>query len=118
LFYEKADLRKFNIVDAISTKNMSSGIYLGGKLIAYALILKSAIIGNSVDAALADMAMEYLFIAASGMVLLYLFEIIIDLVIITSTNISSILKEDKIVPALQLSASKIGMALILSNAIL
>jgi uncharacterized membrane protein YjfL (UPF0719 family) len=118
LFYEKVILRKFNIIEAIGNKKLSSGIYLCGKLIAYALILKSAIAGNGSDNSTTNLILEYLFIAVSGMVLLYIFEYIIDLFIITTSTVTSILEQDLIVPALQLSAMKIGMALILSNAIL
>lgn len=118
LFYEKCILRKFNIVHAIGEGNLSAGVYLGGKLVAYSLILKSAISGNAVNTDPSGMALEYLTAAIAGMVLLYLFEYIIDLVIITSSNVTSILNDDRAAPALQLSAAKIGVALILSNAIL
>jgi uncharacterized membrane protein YjfL (UPF0719 family) len=118
LFYEKAILRNFNIIESIGNGNTSSGIYLGGKLIAYALILKSAIAGNSSDASLSYMMSEYLLLAVTGMVFLYIFEYLIDLLIITSSNVKEILLEDRMVPALQLSGAKIGMAMILSNAIL
>jgi uncharacterized membrane protein YjfL (UPF0719 family) len=118
LFYEKAILRDFNIIESISNGNVSSGIYIGGKLIAYALILKSAIAGNSSDATLSYMMSEYLLLAVTGMLFLYVFEYLIDLLIITSSNVKEILLEDRMVPALQLSGAKIGMAMILSNAIL
>ena len=118
LFYEKAILRNFNIIESIGNGNTASGIYLAGKLIAYALILKSAIAGNASDATLSYMMSEYLLLAVTGMVFLYVFEYLIDLLIITSSNVKEILLEDRMVPALQLSGAKIGMALILSNAIL
>ena len=118
LFYEKAVLRKFDIVGSISEGHAASGIYLGGKLIAYALILKSAIAGNSVNADVLSMVSEFALLAISGMIFLYLFEYLVDLLIITSASVSSILNNDEIVPAVQLSAAKIGVALILSNAIL
>lgn len=118
LFYEKAILRNFNIIESIANGNTSSGIYIAGKLIAYALILKSAIAGNEADATLSYMMSEYLLLAVTGMVFLYVFEYFIDLLIITSSNVKEILLEDRMVPALQLSVAKIGMAMILSNAIL
>jgi uncharacterized membrane protein YjfL (UPF0719 family) len=118
LLYEKVILRNFNIIESIGNGNAASGIYIGGKLIAYALILKSAIAGNSSDATLSYMMSEYLLLAVTGMVFLYVFEYLIDLLIITSSNVKEILLENRLVPALQLSGAKIGMALILSNAIL
>lgn len=118
IIFEKVFLRGFDIVDAIGNKNVSSGIYLGGKMIAYALILKSAIAGNSSNDLLADLVIEFAVVAATGMIFLYIFEYIVDLLIITSSNVFSILSEDSIVPAVQLACAKIGIALILSNAIL
>ncbi|WP_415890884.1 DUF350 domain-containing protein [Neptuniibacter sp. SY11_33] len=116
--YEKVFTRHFDIVSQIGKGNLSAGVYLGGKLIAYALILKSAIVGNGGSAELSDMVVEYIFLAVSGMLILYLFEFVIDLVIVTSSSMKEILNEDRIIPAVQLSSIKIGMALILSNAIL
>jgi len=52
------------------------------------------------------------------MVLLYIFEILIDLMIITSTKVSDIIITDQLVAAIQLSITKIGMALLLGVAIL
>lgn len=118
LFYEKIISRNFNIIESIGDGNIASGIYIGGKLIAYALILKSAIAGNATDATLSYMMSEYLLLAVTGMIFLYVFEYFIDLLIITSSSVKEILTEDRMVPALQLSVAKIGMALILSNAIL
>jgi uncharacterized membrane protein YjfL (UPF0719 family) len=118
LFYEKVISRNFNIIESIGHGNKSSGIYIGGKLIAYALILKSAIAGNATDASLSYMMSEYLLLAVTGMVFLYVFEYFIDLLIVTSSTVKEILTEDRMVPALQLAIAKIGMALILSNAIL
>lgn len=116
--YEKVFIRHFDIVSQIGKGNLSAGVYLGGKLIAYALILKSAIAGNGGSVEVGDMVVEYLFLAVSGMLILYVFEFVIDLVIVTSSSVKEILNEDRIIPAVQLSATKIGMALILSNAIL
>lgn len=118
VFYEKVVLRSFDIVKSIDNKNVSSGIYLGGKMIAYALILKSAIVGNASNVLIGDLVAEFFVVAAMGMALLYIFEFIVDLLIITSSKVSSILGEDRIVPAVQLASAKIGIALILSNAIL
>ena len=61
---------------------------------------------------------EYIVAAFSGMVLLYIFEILIDLMIITSTKVSDMISTDQLVAAIQLSITKIGMALLLGVAIL
>ncbi len=59
LFYEKLVLRHHNIVESIGKGKVTSGIYLGGKMIAYALILKSAIVGNGGDVSLLQQVEEY-----------------------------------------------------------
>jgi uncharacterized membrane protein YjfL (UPF0719 family) len=118
LVYEKLVMRNINIVETISNKNTSLGIYIGGKLIAYALILKSAISGNQTEMPINDKIIEFIVIAVMGMILLYVFEFIIDLFIVTSSKMLTIIKQDQIVPALQITVGKIGVALILSNAIL
>ncbi len=118
IIYEKVFVRNFDIVEAIGNKNVASGIYLGGKMIAYSLILKSAIAGNGSSALLADLVLEFLAVAALGMLFLYLFEYLLDRLIVTSANLSSMLSKDSIVPVMQLASAKIGIALILSNAIL
>ena len=116
--YEKLVMRDIDIVQAIANKNTSLGIYIGGKLIAYSLILKSAIVGNQTEMQINDQAVEFMVIAVAGMVLLYIFEFIIDLFIVTSAKMSTIIAQDQVVPALQITVGKIGVALILSNAIL
>lgn len=118
LFYEKVVLRSFSIVETIGQGNITSGIYLSGKLIAYGLILKSAIAGNATDAPPIELAIEFVSIAVSGMILLYIFEYIIDLLLITASDVKTILSENQVVPALQLTVGKVSVALILSNAIL
>lgn len=118
LVYDKVMVRKVDIVKAVADNNSAAGIYLAGKLIAYALILKGAIAGNLPDATLVELALEYVVLAVGGMILLYVFELVIDLLLVTTAKVSEILRENSIVPALQLSAAKVGVALILSNAIL
>ena len=116
--YEKVLARKINPVACIADANLSAGIYLSGKIIAYGLILQSAIIGSGNTASIGDAAIEYITAAILGIVLLYLFEILIDLVIITSTKVRDIIIKDQLVAAIQLSFAKIGMALLLGMAIL
>lgn len=118
LLYEKVFAKNINPIACVLDGNLSAGIYLSGKIIAYGLILQSAIIGNGVALEPVDAAIEFLLAAAAGMVMLYLFEILIDLLIITSTRVSDIIVKDQQVAAVQLTLAKIGMALILGMAIL
>jgi len=118
LFYEKVLARNFNPVACVLEGNLSAGVYISGKIIAYGLILQSAIIGNNPSNIASDAVIEFLAAAFAGMVLLYLFEVMIDLLIITSTKVSDIIIKNQLAAAIQLSISKIGMALILGVAIL
>jgi uncharacterized membrane protein YjfL (UPF0719 family) len=118
LLYEKVLARKINPVACVLQGNLSAGIYLAGKIIAYGLILQSAITGNGVALTPVDAAMEFMLAAVAGMIMLYIFELLIDLVIITSTKVSDIIIKDQQVAAVQLTLAKVGMALILGMAIL
>lgn len=118
LIYEKVLARKINPVACVLDKNLSAGIYLSGKIIAYGLILQSAIIGNGNVKPPVDALIEYLVAAAAGMVMLYIFEILIDKLLITSTTVTDIIINDQRVAAVQLSLAKVSMALILGMAIL
>lgn len=118
LLYEKVLARKINPVVCVMQSNLSAGVYLSGKIIAYGLILQSAIAGNGETLSHTDAAIEFVVAAAAGMIMLYIFELLIDLVIITSTNVNDIIIKDQQVAAVQLSLAKVGMALILGMAIL
>jgi len=117
-FYEKVLARKINLVACVLEGNLSAGVYLSGKIIAYGLILQSAIVGNNNTSITSDAVMEYIVAAFAGMILLYVFEFLIDLLIITSTKVRDIIVKDQLVAAIQLSITKIGLALILGVAIL
>ncbi len=135
--YEKILARKINPVRCVMESNLSAGIYLSGKIIAYGFILQSAIIGNGSvgsqsfsiqplsiqalpiqPASIQSMAIDYILAAVMGMIMLYIFEILIDRLIVTSTKIKEIIEKDQQVAAIQLSFAKIGMSLILGMAIL
>jgi uncharacterized membrane protein YjfL (UPF0719 family) len=110
--------KKHNLIKSIEEGKISSGIYLGGKIIAYSLILKSAIAGNAVEASFTSLAIEYIVLAISGIILLYILEWILDLIILTATDVKTLLAEDKIVPSMIISTVKIGLALVLSYGVL
>lgn len=118
LAYEFLAHRKANLLGMVDNNNLACGMYIAGKLIAYALILKSAIVGNSPELGVLDLAINYISLAIIGMILLYVFEYIIDWMIVTTTRVSKILENDELVPIIQLTCSKIGVALLLSIAIL
>jgi len=117
LFYEKVLAKNINPVARVQEANLSAGVYLSGKIIAYGLILQSAVAGNDA-ATTTEAAVEFILAAGAGMLILYVFEWLIDLLIITSTNVNDIILKDQRVAAVQLSIAKIGMALFLGMAIL
>jgi uncharacterized membrane protein YjfL (UPF0719 family) len=118
LLYELVIAKNLNPVAKVSQGNTAAGVYLAGKVIAYGLILQSAIIGDGVSSSLAESALLYVEAAVAGMILLYLFELLIDWLIVTSTTVKDMINGDQLVAAVQLSLAKIGMALILGMAIL
>jgi uncharacterized membrane protein YjfL (UPF0719 family) len=118
LIYEHLLAKNYNPVENILKGNLSAGIYMAGKVIAYGFILQSAIVGDSPYKNITDAALTYIEAAVAGMLILYIFEILIDWLIITSTDVKKIIQDDQIVAAVQLSLGKVGMALILGMAIL
>jgi len=116
--YEKIISRTQDPLKEIANGNFSAGVILGGKVIAYGLILQSTIIGNAGDETLVNLAGEFIIGAISGMIFLFIFEYLIDIFIVTSSTVTEIIKNDEKVLAIQLALTKIGMALILGMAIL
>ena len=116
--YEMIFQAKLNPAKKVADGNLAAGIYLGGKIIAYGLILQSAIIGGSEPETFSSAAIELVSTAFAGMILLYIFEYLIDLLIVTSSTVKDILEKNQVVQAIQLSISKISVALILGMAIL
>ena len=118
LAYEKVFQAKLNPAKKVSEGNVAAGIYLGGKIIAYGLILQSAIIGGDIPETVSSAAIELISTAIAGMIILYIFEYLIDVVIVTSSTVKDILEKNQVVQSIQLSISKISVALILGMAIL
>ncbi|PIE44502.1 MAG: hypothetical protein CSA50_00175 [Gammaproteobacteria bacterium] len=118
VIYRKLFQARLNPVQRVQEGSLAAGIYLAGKIIAYGLIMQSAISGGSMPETFASAAMEFVITALSGMVLLYFFEYLIDLVIVTTSTVKDILEKDQIVQSVQLALSRIAMALILGMAIL
>lgn len=109
---------KHNVVESIANGKVASGVYLSGKIIAYGLIMMSAIKGNGAATEVTNALLEFGVAALIGMVFLYVAEYLIDLVIITKTSVGEMLAEDNVAAMLQLSGVKVGMALILGFAVL
>lgn len=116
LVYEKL-FKGYALVDRIKNGELASGIYLAGKLIAYGLVLQSAIVGHGkgdLSVAVADFATS----AIGGFVLLFAFEWIVDKLIVTSTSVKDILAKNQPAAAIQLCLPKIGFAMFLGIAML
>ena len=93
--YEKITSRTQDPLNEIAKGNFSAGVILGGKIIAYGLILQSTIIGNVGDETFVNLAGEFIFGAISGMIFLFIFEYLIDLFIVTSSTVTDIIKNDE-----------------------
>jgi len=105
-------------VDTVTVGNLSAGIYVAGKIIAFGLILQSAIVDNSQMSTINDQILEFGTAIISGLVMLFIFEKLIDWLIITATTVNDIINFNKPVAAVQLAMAEIGMAAILGIAIL
>jgi len=116
--YENILGKRLNLIQKITDGNLSAGMYLGGKVICYGLIIQSAIVGNGDVSSYTQSIINFLIISIAGMILLYLFEFLFDRVIMVTSTVKEVLEKDLRVIALQLSLAKIGMALILGMAIL
>lgn len=119
-FYEKIAQKRFKLLSEISSGHVSAGIYLAGKLVAFALILKLAIIGNGrvEEFNFASAAIDFITAAGVGFIFLWVSELILDKVIVTSSTIKEALEKDNIAPIIHLTVAKFALALILSAAIL
>ena len=118
LAYEHLAHREFNILQAVAQGQAASGLYVGSKIIAYSLILKAAIASEGRAPDLVGQALEFTLFALGAMVLLGVFEWLVDLVIVTSVRVRDVLAGNRVSAALQLGIAKIAIALILSLAIL
>jgi uncharacterized membrane protein YjfL (UPF0719 family) len=116
--YEKILGKRLDLIQKITDGNLSAGMYLGGKIICYGLIIQSAIAGNGDTSSYIQSVINFLTISIVGMLILYLFEYLFDRVIMVNSTVKEVLEEDLRVIAVQLSLAKIGMALILGMAIL
>lgn len=116
--YQHGVAKSLTVVKNITEGNESAGIYVAGKIIAYGLILQSAIIDNSQVSSITDQAIEFVTASLAGLFMLFVFEKLIDLLIITATTVKDIINENQMVAAVQLAMAEIGMAAILGIAIL
>lgn len=116
LGYEKV-FQGRELVTRINRGELASGIYLSAKLIAYGLIMQAAIIGP-VAGSHAGAALEFAITAVGGLALLFVFEWLVDWLIVTSTKVDDIIRQNQISAAIQLSLPKVGFALFLGVAML
>jgi uncharacterized membrane protein YjfL (UPF0719 family) len=107
-----------NLLDRAIKGNVSAGIYLAGKIIAYGLILMPAIKGNGLPSNVMVGSVEFLVEALMGVVMLNFFEWLIDLLVVTESTVHEMLEKDNTAAVIQLTTAKLAMALILGLAIL
>ena len=116
LAYEKLTPR-IDLVKRIQQGEAACGIYLAAKVIAYGLILQSAIVGSGGDGFVGN-AQQFVVAALVGLAMLAVFEILADKLIVTGTTVAQLLDENRVAASLQLASVKIGIALVLGVVIL
>lgn len=95
---------------------ITSGIMLGSLMIAFSLILKSAIIGDFVS--WEQDLISFFNMSVVGLIMLVLFaNILIDKVFLPNLTIKESLEKDNIAPIILISSIKIGIALLINMAI-
>lgn len=104
------------LLERIKEGEVSSGILLGGKIVAYGMILQVAILGDSqtLEIGLRDFVLT----AIMGMVLLYAAEWLIDKYFVTHSTVAQCISKNQVGTALQFAMCKIGVAVMLSVAVL
>ncbi len=117
LLFEKLT-KENNLIQDIAEGKKAPAIYLAGKTIAMSFIMLSAIKGNDVDLSAQEAFSNYIFAAGIGMIFLIVSELLIDKFIVLKTNVHTALRDNNVSAILQLSGSRIGMAIILGFAIL
>ncbi|MCK5696010.1 MAG: DUF350 domain-containing protein [Desulfobacula sp.] len=109
LFYEL--ITPFNVRNEIKNNNLAAGIGLGGILIALGIILMSSISGPFTGWA-NDLAGFGIY-AFFGIVMLLIFRIVIDRLLLPTTDIATEVKEDRNVAALIVVVSAINAVAII-----
>lgn len=109
LFYEL--ITPFNVRNEIKNNNLAAGIGLGGILIALGIILMSSISGPFTGWA-NDLAGFGIY-AFFGIVMLLIFRIVIDKLLLPTTDIATEVKEDRNVAALIVVVSAINAVAII-----
>jgi len=101
----------FNVRNEIKDNNLAAGIGLGGILVALGIILRSSISGPFTGWA-NDIAGFGIY-AVFGMVMLLIFSVVVDKLLLPTTNIATEVKEDRNVAALIVVASAINAVAII-----
>ncbi|MDA3791339.1 MAG: DUF350 domain-containing protein [Desulfobacula sp.] len=101
----------FNVRNEIKDNNLAAGIGLGGILIALGIILRSSISGPFTGW-VNDLAGFGIY-AAFGIVMLLIFSVVVDKLLLPTTNIATEVKEDRNVAALIVVVSAINAVAII-----
>jgi len=105
-----------NIDKKVIEGNISAGIMLGSVMIAFALILKTAIIGDFTS--WEEDIESFFVVSIFGFIILIIFaNYIIDKLFLPAITIKEAIEADNIAPIILLSSIKIGVALLITFAI-
>lgn len=105
-----------DIDEKVLAGNQSAGIMLGSLMIAFALILKSAIIGDFVSWE-ADLQSFFIMSGVGFLLLILLANIIVDKIFLPGITIKEAIENDNVAPIILISAMKIGIAVLINSAI-
>jgi uncharacterized membrane protein YjfL (UPF0719 family) len=106
---------RFNITESVRDNNVSAGITVAGLLISYSFILHSSITGDFLGwtASLTYFVLS----AASGLLLLLVFEKAADIVFLPKTTIAEEIRENNTAAIMVIQGIVIALALVISRMI-
>ncbi|KZX85783.1 hypothetical protein A3715_16865 [Oleiphilus sp. HI0009] len=118
LIYEKLLNSGKSVLEEIKNNNETAGVYLGSKILAFGLIIQSAVNGGAIPETLTESLIEFIVASCAGMIILAVFEWLTDLIFLRKSTVKEIIKEQNMAEVLVLSSIKISIALILGLAVL
>jgi uncharacterized membrane protein YjfL (UPF0719 family) len=106
---------RFNITECVKANNLSAGVTVAGLLISYSLILRSSITGDFMG--WIESFTFFALSAATGIVLLLIFEKVADFIFLPKTTITEEIHEGNTAAILLIQGIVIALSLVISRMI-
>jgi len=106
---------RFDITESVRADNLSAGITVAGLLIAYSLILRASITGDFLG--WTTSLTYFVLSAATGIVLLLIFEKAADMVFLPHTTITEEIRENNVAAVMLIQGIVIALSLVISRMI-